>query len=85
MHNVHCTFIRSEGRVYSASCVLIMHPYCLSLTEVKTAKAHENRMQGVVGMGLEEEEWHVTWVQLVILLCLTEYFNCSTLYIKKML
>ena len=56
-----------ERRVYSASCVLIMHPYCLSFTEVKTAKAHENRiiMQGVAEMSLEEEEWHVIWVQLV--------------------
>ena len=27
-----------ERRVYSASCVLIMHPYCSISTEVKTTK-----------------------------------------------
>ena len=57
----------SEGCVYSASCVLIMHPYCFIFTDVKSTNSHENRIiiQGVAEMGLEEEEWHVTWVRLV--------------------
>ena len=45
-------------------------------------------MQGVAGMGLEEEEWHVAWVQykiLVYLFTFIGYFNCPTLYIRKQL